>query len=187
MCSKIMSWFLHNQTQGSFFQNCFQGGLIFISTGSLAVALIAEYFFNIQPCVLCIYERWIFFSLIISAGGYFAFPRFIGECAQKYMRFLSMLILFAGCILTFYHVGVEHHWWPAPARCGGALPQAETIAAFQRLLSQKQVVRCDQPGWVIFNVSAVIWTFLMFLGLFLVDVVLFFIYPFFQKKNCSGQ
>lgn len=190
--SKIMPCLLRYQEQLCFWQHCFQGGLIFISSGSLVVAGIAEYFFNIQPCALCIYERWLFFSLIMSAGGYFvsgylASLGLMGFSFQKYMRFLSTLILLAGCALTFYHVGVEHHWWPAPANCRGGVPQSETIAEFYRLLSQKQVIRCDQPGWLIFNISAVIWTFLMFLGLFFLDVVLFFVSQALQKKNCSDQ
>ncbi len=69
---------------------------------------------------------------------------------------MSVLSFFGSCI-SFYHLGVENKWW------------VSTICESQGL-GAKVLVPCDQINWVIFGVSAVFWTWLLFLFLGILSI-----------------
>ena len=129
-----------------------------VSILCLACAYTAQYNYYILPCPLCIYERYVFMALIaMSMLSYFK-PSFIP---------FHFGILGAGMLLTFYHIGIEHHWWAAPASCRSFLQAAETLEELRALILDTQPIPCDKPGWIIFGFSAVTWTFFLFSSLFI--------------------
>ncbi|MGH1403455.1 MAG: disulfide bond formation protein B [Alphaproteobacteria bacterium] len=77
--------------------------------GALAAAFIAEGILNLEPCRLCIYQRYPF-----ALGLVFGI---IGMVLHKKARttvalFLLSAINFAlNSAIAFYHTGVEQHWW----------------------------------------------------------------------------
>jgi disulfide bond formation protein DsbB len=133
-------------------------GITLIALLSLGTAFVAEHHFAILPCTLCIYERWVF-AILALTGLCYAFLPF-----KPLFSCLQSLTLWGGAGLTFYHLGVEHHWWPAPSACHST-PLADNIEQLRAFILEKQPVPCDKPGWVILGFSAVFWTFLLFIGL----------------------
>lgn len=80
--------------------------LIFcVSSGALLFAYIAEFFFNLVPCMLCIYQRIPYFILLgISLCG------LLCQKSRKYLVYLVILALIVELSLAAYHIGVEHYW-----------------------------------------------------------------------------
>lgn len=85
------------------------GGLILISIGSLAAAFIGEIFFGLEPCQLCIYQRWPF-AIVIAFG-------LLGLAMRKNATTRTIIVSFCGFTMltnsgiALYHTGVEQKWW----------------------------------------------------------------------------
>lgn len=75
------------------------------SLGALLLAYIAELFFNLVPCTLCIYQRIPYFVLLaISLSG------LLCQKSRKYLVYIIGLALLAELLLAGYHIGVERYW-----------------------------------------------------------------------------
>jgi disulfide bond formation protein DsbB len=137
----------------------------FISLCSLAFAFIAEHFFDIRPCPLCYYQRYIYWAL----AGVSLLPLF----SLKTLRItsaLQTLLIIGGIGLSIFHIGIENHWWTGPASCtGGIATDLASIEDLKKQLLKRPIPRCDKINWTIFGVSATYWNLL--LQIFLLGLV----------------
>jgi disulfide bond formation protein DsbB len=160
-----------------FFSNYrfFYCNLAMLSLLALVIGAVAEYFFHIKPCILCIYQRYIFIGITILSVMLAAFSSF-----KKTLWIVLVLIIISGISLGTYQVGVEKHWWAGPEICSNSNPMQglenltneEAIDRFTKNLDNNAiVVRCDQVNWHIFGVSATIWTTLFYVFLLILAVI----------------
>jgi disulfide bond formation protein DsbB len=122
------------------------------SLASLAVAFASQYWGGLQPCVLCIYQRYPY--------GVAAALGIIGMIVAGRPGLLRLILLLAAIAflvdvgIAGFHVGVEQHWWAGTRECGSTLdlnnlsPEELT----KRLLEQP-LVPCDKPAWTMFGIS----------------------------------
>ncbi|MDP3371910.1 MAG: disulfide bond formation protein B [Candidatus Paracaedibacteraceae bacterium] len=138
-----------------------------IALSALLFVLVAEYFWQIKPCILCMYQRYVMFSLVGVA--FFGFL-----VNSRLFSWMYVLIISIGLSIAGYHVGVEQHWWKGPDACSAEAPkvdvkasQADQIKTFREKLKQKSVavVRCDEVNWRIFGISATFLTFVLYAGM----------------------
>ena len=142
-----------------FTQRNFLGFIGFTAALSLGFALVCQYGFEVTPCQLCYYERYIYIAIaVIGLIGFYK------EAWSVSLFKIIALALLIGTMLGIYHLGVELHWWQAPASCGGISRKPATIEEFRQLLKEKPIVPCNQVNWRIFGVSATIWNLVWFLG-----------------------
>ncbi|MBM3468774.1 MAG: disulfide bond formation protein B [Alphaproteobacteria bacterium] len=134
--------------------------LILISVLSLGFAYGAEYGFKILPCEFCLYERCIYAGLIV-VGLLSLKTRFFSDHKGVLAQ---LLVLSIGIGLTFYHAGMEQHWWAAPKSCS-SIQNAMTLEDFRKQLLQTPRPRCDQISWALFGISATVWNLLLQAGL----------------------
>jgi len=127
--------------------------ILLVSIASLGSAFIAQYGFGLQPCVLCIWQRWPYAGTIA-----------IGLLASLLLRrsplLLPPVVALAGAIFAIgagiaaFHVGVEQHWWVGTAECTGTVGNgATTVEALRAQLKGTPVVRCDEVAWSLFGIS----------------------------------
>jgi disulfide bond formation protein DsbB len=139
----------------------FLGFITLVSLASLSFAYIAQYGYGVNPCPMCYYERYIYwFIAVIGCIGY-TFPHF----SKLMMKFIGITLV-VGVGVGVYHLGIENHWWPAPAVCTG-VPLADSPEQFLANLKQQAPARCTEIGWRIFNISATIWNLVWFVGFLL--------------------
>lgn len=132
--------------------------LICVSLSALGTALIAQYFFDIQPCAFCIFERWGYVMLgIISLWGLFTKYSKIA----LYMQFLSLSI---GLFLASYHLMIQYKIVSVPSVCKTNPGNHQSIEELRESLRKKRPT-CDKVTWEIFGVSAVIYNFILYLAL----------------------
>ncbi|WP_035690742.1 disulfide bond formation protein B [Azospirillum halopraeferens] len=124
--------------------------LALTSAGVLAAALVFQYGFGYQPCVLCIWQRWPYVAVLVFAGLALAFRRWRG--VGDAMLVASGLALLANAGIAAYHVGVEQHWWAGTSGCG-ATGTADSLEAMRALVMAAPVVRCDEVPWSLFGIS----------------------------------
>ena len=83
--------------------------ITFISFASLTAAFIAEGLLELEPCILCIYQRYPFaIGLLLGI---------IGLGLRKEKKVAAALLGICGInfllnsLIAAYHTGVEQHWW----------------------------------------------------------------------------
>lgn len=125
--------------------------LFLAAGGALAAAFIAQYIFDLEPCVLCLYQRVPY----VAAAGLAAIGIFVAMVNRSHLAALIGLVFLAGAGVAFYHVGVEQHWWQAATACGsGAADLPVNFEAFRQGLGNLGLVKaCDEVEWSLFGLS----------------------------------
>ncbi|MSO89865.1 MAG: disulfide bond formation protein B [Rhodospirillaceae bacterium] len=126
--------------------------LIFIaSAATLAGAFAFQYIGGLQPCILCLYQRYphgIAMALLVAALALGTDGR-----AGRALLFLCGAVFLVGASIAVYHVGVEQHWWLGTASCGTTASPSASIAELRARLLATPVVRCDEAAWSLFGIS----------------------------------
>ncbi len=147
--------------------------MAFIAAASLSMALIAQYVFGLEPCILCVIQRWPY--AIIIALGVLAFV--ISFKCKKGTSFLMGAIgitFIANSIIAFYHTGVEQHWWKSFLE-GCDVP--DMIGNMDKILEEIQnrteAVPCDEIPWAdpILNLSMANYNIVFCLGLGVIALI----------------
>ncbi len=143
--------------------------LIFLlsSLFALALAYIAQYVFAIIPCKLCFYERIPYFVVILlSFLSLFKTHRII-----TYMMFCSYL---AGVVISFYHVGLEFHWFSDILGCTEKVnfDNLSLDEMKSNLLDPSRITSCSRPEFMFLGISMAGWNliysvFWLIVGLYL--------------------
>lgn len=135
--------------------------LLLVSAAVLAAAWGLQLFDGLQPCELCLDQRWPYYA--VMAAAFLALIAGRRGVAAALLS-LSALAFLAGTGLALYHVGVEQHWIAGPAACTSGGPAASIEELRQRLLAQ-QVVQCDEVQWSLFGLSLAGWNAVVSLAL----------------------
>ena len=129
------------------------GGLILAaSVAALAGAFYAQYVAGLEPCPLCLYQRYPYGATIVL-GGLAVTTAGRGRWPALFLA-LAAVVLAGEAGLAAYHVGVEQGWFEGLAACAGAA--GETPATLAELKAQLLVAlppRCDVVPWSLFGVS----------------------------------
>ena len=136
--------------------------LLLASIGALATAFTAQYVFDLEPCILCKYQRIPYFAVILFAGiGMYT------EMADQAGTLKVVGIIFLlSTALAFYHSGVEQHWWEAATSCGSS--GGEALTSFKNFVGQlmtKMPKRCDEVDWTLFGLSMTVYNTAATIGL----------------------
>jgi disulfide bond formation protein DsbB len=117
-----------------------------ISASALIVALISQYIYGLQPCVLCVYQR-IPYAMIVGLGVlYLAFSTKYPKAGPWVLGGMSLLF-FIEAVIAFYHTGVERKWWASFLE-GCSVPNLEgNITDVLARIAATPVFRCDEIPW----------------------------------------
>lgn len=122
------------------------------SAGVLGAALIFQFGFGYQPCILCIWQRWPYVAVLVFAIVTVLFRRWQG--VGDGLLVASGLALLAGAGIAVYHVGVEQHLWAGTASCGSTAPIGTlSVDELRARLMATPITRCDEVQWSLFGVS----------------------------------
>ena len=134
----------------------FAGAVLLASVAVLGTALLSQYWGGLQPCELCLLQRWPWWlAIAFAAAAWLA-----GDRLPPGVPAIMLGIVFvASAGIAFYHVGVEQHWFAGPAACTAGSGNAATVDELRAQLLGKQAVLCDRPQWTLFGVSLAGWNF----------------------------
>jgi disulfide bond formation protein DsbB len=118
--------------------------------GAIAAALFMQHVVGVQPCILCVYQRWPYVLLAMIGLAVLVFGRH--RRLRVGLLALAGLVMVVGCGIAMFHVGVEQHWWSATAGCG-VPPPAATVEELRARLLATPTVRCDEVSWSLFGIS----------------------------------
>ena len=129
---------------------------IVILAASLAVlagAFAFQYLGGIEPCILCIYQRFAYGATIVLSAVALGFAVSGQRRALAGLLVVTALAFAVGAAIAAFHVGVEQHWWRGTAACGASGALATTIEELRRQIMNAPIVRCDEVPWSLFGVS----------------------------------
>lgn len=131
------------------------GFIFLISCLSLAFALVAQHVFDLQPCVLCLYQRWPYgINALLGAAGLALLYKEEWTKRAAVTVFLASLFFFAGGVIASYHVGVEQHWWTSILEgCAVDFDTSSVDDLVALFDNNKPAVRCDEVAWRLFGIS----------------------------------
>ncbi len=131
------------------------------SAALLLGALAFQHWGGLQPCVLCLWQRWPH-VVAIAAGLVGMFLIRQGRRAPAgWAALAAALALAVTAGIGAYHAGVELHWWEGTASCGATGPTGTSAAALRDRLLAAPVVRCDEIAWSLIGISMAGWNFLV--------------------------
>ncbi|MDG7052522.1 MAG: disulfide bond formation protein B [Wolbachia endosymbiont of Alcedoecus sp.] len=120
------------------------------SAVALIFAYVLEYFFNMLPCKLCIYERIVYYVAGLLAVAHMIKDNKILVCVM----FCSYLI---GAIISFYHVGLELRLFHDVLGCTEQASGNVSVEELRNnLLNPNYSPSCDRPHYFL-GVSLATW------------------------------
>jgi disulfide bond formation protein DsbB len=132
----------------------YPGLMLVMSTVVLVTVFAMQWLLGLQPCELCLLERW---PWIIAAAMAVAGVASDRDWVRRALPLLVTLVFVLGSGLALYHIAVEKHWIAGPAACTVGPMTATTIDQLRAQLLDRQPVRCDEVSWSLFGVSLAGW------------------------------
>lgn len=126
----------------------------------LGAALFSQYVGGLNPCPLCIWQRWPHGV----AGGLGLAALALGA-RWAWLHLAQAPVLLAGAGIAGFHVGVEQGWWEGLSTCsGGDVGGLSTAEAVERIFNAP-LVRCDEVAWAFAGVSMAGWNLILSVAL----------------------
>ena len=136
---------------------------LFLSLASASIlgfALVTQYVFGHDPCILCRYQR-VPYYIVLVIGFFAAALAGIRPKLAFGLLILSGFAFLAGLGISGYHIGVEQQWWMGPKVCGTPLPANATLEEFTAYIMNKNIVDCSVPGWTFLGLSMTTYNFML--------------------------
>ena len=150
------------------------------SVVALASALIAEYYFDLQPCAMCLKQREPYY--IIIAGFILVM---ILKWQDKIWFYVGVQIVsIYGLFYSLWHVGIENKILAGPSSCSGGLNISTNTSSLKEQIISKAVINCEEVAWSIFGLSAATMNSLLLFLIFIINAIYTVsIYGYKKEKN----
>ena len=120
-----------------------RGIALLLPLALMAGALGSQFIGHLQPCELCVWQRWPHAAAIALALLAFVVP---GRPLKLLLVLLAGLAIGVSGAIGVFHAGVEYHWWRG-------LPHCSNIGGSLADLMRAPVVSCDVPQWTLLGIS----------------------------------
>ena len=154
--------------------------LMLISVIALGTAFIAEYYFDLAPCEMCLKQREPYYVIIVG------FIIFLSLKLQYSIWFYIgvQIITIYGLFYSIWHVGIENKLVSGPAGCSSGLDIANNLTNLKEQILSKPVLNCEDVAWSIFGLSAASINSLLLFLIFIINAIyLLDNYGFKKEKN----
>ena len=150
------------------------------SVVALASALIAEYYFDLQPCAMCLKQREPYYVII---AGFILVMILKGQ--DKIWFYVGVQIVsIYGLFYSLWHVGIENKILAGPSSCSGGLNISTNTSSLKEQIISKAVINCEEVAWSIFGLSAATMNSLLLFLIFIINAIYINnIYGFKKEKN----
>ena len=121
------------------------------SLGALGTAYAAQVWGGIEPCILCIYQRYVYgIAFAIGLTGVMMGRSGISQV----IMLLAGLTFLVGAGVAFFNVGVELHWWRGTEACHApTLDLNQSLSDLRESMLNSKFVPCDKIAWSLFGLS----------------------------------
>ena len=138
-----------------------------LSIAAIGSALIAEYYFFLEPCKLCLKQREPYYIIILG----FIFIAILGWQERVWFYLGVQLISIYGLFYSIWHVGIENKLLSGPAGCSSGLNITTNASNLKEQILSKPVINCEDIVWTIFGLSAAIINSLLLFLIFILNAI----------------
>ena len=140
------------------------------SVVAIASALIAEYYFDLQPCAMCLKQREPYYVII---AGFILVMILKGQ--DKIWFYVGVQIVsIYGLFYSLWHVGIENKILAGPSSCSGGLNISTNTSSLKEQIISKAVINCEEVAWSIFGLSAATMNSLLLFLIFIINAIYIF-------------
>ena len=129
--------------------NLFNKILAIIVFASVLFSFFLEFFLNLIPCKLCLYQRYLWLFLLLAC--------IINLKQSSKSRYIEMIITITLCAiitLSFYHSGIEFGFFNNIISCTSENNETfNSIEELDFLIRNTKNMDCAFPKFKIFNLS----------------------------------
>ena len=154
--------------------------LMLISVIALGTAFIAEYYFDLAPCEMCLKQREPYYVIIV---GFIIFLSLKFQYSIWFYIGVQIITIY-GLFYSIWHVGIENKLVSGPAGCSSGLDIADNLTNLKEQILSKPVLNCEDVAWSIFGLSAASINSLLLFLIFIINAIyLLDNYGFKKEKN----
>lgn len=124
--------------------------LFTLSLIAIVSALIAEFYFDLYPCKMCLKQRHPYYVIIALMIIFYFFKNF----KILWISVVTQLAIIYGLFYSLWHVGVEQKILPNPVSCSGLLSKTNSIENLKEQINNQSVISCSEISWTILGLSA---------------------------------
>ena len=129
--------------------NLFNKVLAIIVFTSVLFSFFLEFFLNLIPCKLCLYQRYLWLFLLLAC-----ILNIKQNSKGKYFQIIIIITLCTIISLSFYHSGIEFGFFNNIISCISEDNEtANSIEELDSLIRNKKNMDCAFPKFKIFNLS----------------------------------
>ena len=154
---------------------------IFFILSILAIgsALIAEHFFNLVPCEMCLKQRHAYYAIIPLISIFYVF----NQKNNIWLHSLNEIAILYGLFYAVWHVGIEQSILPGPTSCSGILSKTNSLQNLKEQISNQSIVSCSDVSWSILGLSAASINSLLLLFILTFNTIFIITNLYEAKKN----
>ncbi|MDP1723283.1 MAG: disulfide bond formation protein B [Alphaproteobacteria bacterium] len=125
----------------------------------LSYAYYSQYVDMLEPCNLCLYQRYPYWIAIgLSVFGLFLYKK----SKIRFVLYAFLFFTFAANVgISFYHFGIEQAWWTDHEICGSTLGDEDDIDEMRKQILATPVVQCAIVQWSLFGLSMTGYNFIL--------------------------
>ncbi|HEX8233486.1 MAG TPA: disulfide bond formation protein B [Caulobacteraceae bacterium] len=129
------------------------------SAAMLAIAHGFQSIGGLEPCLLCLRQREVYWAALAVGVAAVAVDRVYHRVWLCRLFSAALAVIFlVGAGVAAYHAGAEWKWWPGPDACAAASGGATADAMAAALGGAKvEAPRCDEAAWVFLGLSMAGW------------------------------
>ena len=122
----------------------------FLSITALGSAFIAEFYFKLAPCEMCLKQREPYYVIILGS----ILVIILKWQHRIWFYFGIQLMSIYGLFYSIWHVGIENKLLSGPSNCSSGLDVTNNILNLKEQILSKPVINCEDVAWSIFGFSA---------------------------------
>ena len=134
---------------------------------ALGSAFIAEFYFNLAPCEMCLKQREPYYIIILG----FIFITIVRWQKRVWFYIGVQIISVYGLFYSFWHVGIENQLLSGPAGCSSGLNMTNNVSSLKEQILSKPVINCEDIAWSIFGLSAATINSLLLFLIFILNAI----------------
>ena len=138
-----------------------------LSIVALASAFVAEFYFDLAPCEMCLKQRNPYYVIVLA----YIFITIL-KWQQRIWFYLGVQIIsIYGLFYSIWHVGIENKLLPGPEGCSGGLNTTNNVSSLKEQILSKPIINCEDVTWSIFGLSAATINSLILVLIFIINAI----------------
>ena len=123
---------------------------LFFSALVLLIVHYLEFFEGVEPCKLCVYQRFPYFIVVLLALSFLL----INNKSFKKITFLFYILIFASSvIMSVHHFGVEKGFWSSLSSCETNFKSLSNSNDLKEYLLNKNYISCEDVSFKFLGIS----------------------------------